>query len=402
MSARTVSRTAAVLLLALASSFAWSFDFGLDLTNSSEYSTQEDWSFSQTNQALAWFTTPVSPTAALYVSGFYEFSGDWTKDDSEITPWAFDLDRTELEGTVAAIAGPESILRYNIGRISFSDFSSYVISDLSDGARLELSIGNISVYAAGGYRGFLDKDDARSFIDADDYVDFADDDVYFAPRRAFAAAGVRFIELVKDTDFGLEGYGQFDMEEKGTATNTQYAEPFIEGRIGRPLRWRLWNVTEFGYDDESFIAMAAGGSLRYSIPEAKNFRLTLSGAWASGDAGPFRPFTAVRSKQVATISSYSFSDIGKASLELSASPLRNVSVSATCAALFRASDAAPYGTDPDSDAYYLGVEPSGRVTLRPASDFSLTISGGAFFPNADLYVDDDPLYKATLSATFSL
>ena len=38
--------------------------------------------------------------------------------------------------------------------------------------------------------------------------------------------------------------------------------------------------------------------------------------------------------------------------------------------------------------------------VRLISDSSL--SGGAFFPNADLYVVDDPLYKAILSATFSL
>lgn len=402
MNAKTIFRAFAVALLVFSASAAWSADFGLNLSNTSEYSRQEDWSFSQNNQALAWFSVPVSPNAFLYVSAYYEFSGDWTKDESEITPWAFDLDRTELEGSVSGVFGPQTVLRYNVGRISLSDFSSYVVSDLSDGARLELSVGNISVYAAGGYRGLFDKEDARSFLDADDYENFADEDIYFAPRRAFAAAGVRFIEFVKDTDFGLEGYGQFDLEEKGTTTNTQYVEPFADGRIGRPFRWRLWNVTEFGYDEESFVAMAAGGSFRYSNPEARNFRITASAAWASGDAGPFRPFTGIRSKQAATIGSYSFSDLVNASVELSVTVVRGVTLSASGAALFRASDVAPAGGDPDSDAYYLGFEPSGRITFRPVTDFTLSLSGGAFFPNADLYVVDDPLYKAILSATFSL
>lgn len=408
LTARFASALTAFLLSAAS---AYSFDFGLNLTNDSDFVYESDWSLVQVNEARLWLSLPFGPSHALYVSGLYEFQGTFVSYGSTLVPWRFDLGRAELEGIVEGVLGPSSVFRYSLGRIPTEDFSGRVMSALSDGFRTEFLIGNFSLYLGAGYRGLTYKDDARSLVDADDQAVYKDSSSYFAPKRMHADLGVRINEVVRGHDLGLEAWGQYDLETAGTQTHTAYAEPYFEGRLGRLFRWRGWCVAEIGYDGDFFKSMAAGGTIRLSIPELLGLRLTGTVAWASGTNETFRYFAPIRQKQIVTVASYPFSDILLASLDAAASPFRSIAVGVTASALFRSS-----GNDPSGDAltdavlrtdpsgFFLGFEPAARIAWRAASDLTFNLSGGAFIPNTvDMYASDSPLrWKASLNAVFSL
>ncbi|MFA6505171.1 MAG: hypothetical protein WCT14_03680 [Treponemataceae bacterium] len=412
MKKRTIARLSAfltVFFLAVAS--AASLDFGLSLTNDSDYLYEGDWSLVQANEAHVWLAVPFGSSNALYVSGLYEFQGTFNSTTSTLVPWRLDLGRTEFEGLLEGFLGSSSVFRYSVGRIAVEDFSNRVMSNLIDGFRAELSLNNFSIYLGAGYRGLTYKEDARSLIDEDDQTAYEDSSVYFAPKRVMANLGFRLNELVQGHDFGLEAWGQYDLESAGKQTHTAYVEPFFEGRFGRLFRWRGWCVAEFGYDGEFFKSVAAGGTVRLSIPEIIGFRVTGNVAWASGTNENFRYFAPIRQKQIVTVAAYPFSDILLTSLDLSASPLRRVTVGATGSALFRTTTNAPSSdaltkatVRTETSGYYLGFEPTARVAWQAAADLSFHLSGGVFIPNTvDIYTTDSPLrWKASINAAFNL
>jgi len=380
---------------------ASALDFGLTIENVSALNATGSSAFSQVqeNQAIAWLSLPVGSFSSIYASVVYEFSGTFYYQPDQpaaLRPWSITAGRVEWEGFLPL--GTGSSLGWSLGRVPFSDYSGRVVSGLLDGAKAVVSLGSVQLSAAVAYTGLTFKDDARIAIDADDEARLASTEQgwpgEFAPQRLLASLGVRANELLPLHDFGLDAWAQFDLEAQGVATHTQYLEPFIEGRAGRSFRWRLWGVAELGQDPSFFYAMAAGARLRYSLPEALGLRVAASGNWASGDYdadGPMRAFKPIRAGTVATIATTAFTDALGCALDVSISPLRGLSVGAGGAAIFKPGDAVPYR----------GAEAQARVAYKPVSDVALSLSGGAFFPNASAG-SSDVEWTAALKATLSI
>jgi hypothetical protein len=391
------------LVLLIAVSSAFSYEYGLTLTNDTTGVFEDSNQLEQNNRATGWFNLQNGPYADLHISLFYEFDGVFSADSSDVVPWRFDLGRTEYTGYFAL--GPGR-LRYALGRIQLSDYSARVLTGLSDGLRTEYQLGNATFFLTSAYRGLLYKEDANSYLDADDLAILADDDEFFAPKRIVVGTGARLNEFLPYHDFGLEGWAQFDVDDGDTTMHTQYIEPFIEGRIGRQFRWRSWTAVEFGTaDSETYFAMGAGFRLRYSAPELSGLLVTGTALWASGDNGSFDAFTPVKQGSVASVSSLAFSDASKLGLDVAISPGRGLSASLGGAALFRSSQVgAPDGTlRDDADGYYLGTEITTQGSVRPTTDLLISLWGGVLIPNTSLYVSDTPnLWKVGLSIVFNL
>jgi hypothetical protein len=219
-------------------------------------------------------------------------------------------------------------------------------------------------------------------------------------------AGVRLTELLPGQDVGAEFWAQLDLSGSGTTTHTVYFEPFIEGRLGRSIRWRTYGIGELGMGDSVFASMAAGGMLRLSIPEVRNLRLTQSVAWASGKTGGLEAFTPIRQLPVGSASTFTFTDIVYVSLDASLSIMPGISGSAGGGALFRASENQPSGTAlrADSDADYLGAELNARASVRLSSDLSAGASAGLFIPETGSAYPEGtpPRFTASITATFTL
>jgi hypothetical protein len=382
------------------------FDFGLSLSNDSTYTYQDAGTLQQVNRALAWASSPLGGNADLYLSGFYEFKGSYLKDSSDVEPWRFDAGRVELSGSVPGAFGPSSALRYSAGRINTGDFSTQVLSSLSDGTRLEADFGNASLYFTGGYRGLLSKDDAYSFMSANDAQLNADSDRYFAPPRAFFGLGFRLAELFSEHDVGLEAFGQFDLSDASDKVHSQYLEPYIKGRLSHLLGWEAWGIVETREAGEVFWAAAFGEKLVLSLPQTAGLKFTQSAAWASGDQGSMSAFTPIRRAPIDATSFFSFTDLLQLKLEASASPVRKLALNLGLAGYFRS------GTvDPESQqdlgsgaAYYRGFEISGGASAKVSSDLSLNLSSGVLIPNTGSAYPDSAhsRYATELYAAFDL
>jgi len=385
-------------------------DFGLTLSNDSTYIHQDLGSWQQADRALAWLSSPIGSKADLYVSGFYEFKGTYYSGSSDVKPWRIDAGRVELSGSSPSLFGPSSAFRYSLGRISTGDFSTFVLSGLSDGTRLEADFGNASLYLTGGYRGLLYKNDAYSLMDAHDLELNADDDRYFAPPRAFAGIGARLAEFVKEHDIGFEAFGQFDCSKSSEKVHTQYLEPYIEGKLNHLLSWQAWGILELGEEkgdsSDSFRSVAAGEMLRLSLPEKAGLKLTQTASWASGGKGATRAFIPIRQAAIDATSFYTFTDLLKLKLDASIMPLANLAVDVGTAAYFRGAD-----IDPEDQAalrsdaaYFRGFELSAGASAKVKSDLSLNLTGGVLIPNTGSAYPSGtkPRYLAELYAAFDV
>lgn len=404
----TAARRAAYLAAAfglLAGLPAAAADFGLDLTNDSVLEGSSSATLRQSDRARAWLRLPLGGGASLRLSGFYEFSGTFSSSGADAVPWRLDLDRAELEGSLPA--GASSRVAFSLGRIALGDRSGRVLSGLADGGRGELSIGNASFFLAAGYRGLLYKKDALSFLDADDAAAQADSGRYLAPSRAVAGAGFRLAEILPGQDAGLEAWGQADLEVSGTATHSVYLEPSAEGRLGRNFRWSAWGVLAAATGaDAGKPAFAAGGLLRWTLPEAAGFRLAASARWASGDSSSVAAFLPASRSPAASVAPFAFSGVAAAGLSAGAAPLSGLDLSFSLDALFSTGAEVPAdeGLRPGAAGPYVGSEAVLAASWRAASDLSLRASAGAFVPNAsDVYeAGAAPRFKGELGLVLSL
>jgi hypothetical protein len=391
----------------LPTSLASAYDYGVDLTNDSNVLSDQAYSVTQRDRVKPWLSMHVGENSDLYLSGFYQFMGVFNEDGSStLTPLRLDFDRSEFTGSLSALLGPSSVFRWSVGRIGLADFSGWLVSGLYDGGRAELALGNLTLSATAAYTGLLYKKDALVALDADDAKINADDQRYFAPRRALGSLGARFTELLPGHDLGLEAWGQADLEGGSSATHGLYLEPFVEGSLGRPMKWRAWAAYEYSLGAAAQSALAAGFLFRYSVPELKSLRATASAAWASGPAGSFEAFTPFRQVPLSTASIFVFQNAFIASLDLSVSPFRGISTGLTGTAFFRTSEALIFvtGMRTSPSGSYLGAEADLAASVRLSSDLTLTANGGIFLPNTSTYYASatPPRWTASVIAGFSM
>jgi hypothetical protein len=400
-------RAPALLALLLLASFpGLALDFGLDLSNSDYLAVQADQSLSLQLRATAWASLPLWNEAGLYASGFYEYKSGSSGSGGTITPWRFDLGKTEFEGSISSLPRLGLVLRWSLGRLELSDFSDRILSGLYDGERLQFALGNLNLGLAVAYTGLLFKDDALLALDAEDVAINNDAATYYAPKHLIGAVTLRLSEILPGHDFGVEGWGQIDLETGGSTTESLYAEPFIEGRFGRSLRWRAWGIYEYLWDGTARHAVAAGASVLYSMPELLGLRVTGSVDFASGPGTVLASFVPIRRGQEGSVSGISFTNCGALTFSASLSPLALLSASAGASLIVRTSEALIDSLDLRADAtgYILGVEATLRLSLRLATDLNLGLGGGIFLPETLAYYKAGtlPRLTGTLSTTLSL
>jgi len=388
---KPASRTCLAALCVLAGfTRAAALDLGMDLTNFSSVVSESNLTYTQENEARPWFSARLGDSTKLYLSGLYEFSDVIAAGQATLSPYRLDVGRAELDGSIASIVGPSSVLRWSVGRIELSDFSGFLLEGLYDGAQAELSLGNTTLNLAGAYTGFLYKNDALVSIDTDDAVVNGSSSTYFAPKHILSELGARWVEVLPGQDLGLEAWGQFDLES-GTPTNGFYLQPYIEGTIGRSLRWRGWVQYELSYDTSAHNALAAGLLARTSVPELVGLRLTGSVIWASGASGGIAAFTPIKSGPIDAATDLTFSDVLSAAFDASISPGQGLGIGFTGASLFR------------PNSYFLGSEGALNASFRFTSDAYATLTLGAFAPGAEAAAaGQSSRLSASLSAGFSL
>jgi len=385
-------------------------DFGVQVLNSTGlgYETTDTIpSFSQFNRATTWLSFLLGSDLDLYISGQYNFSLTVDADGKAVLkPYRFDFGRTVFSGVLPGALGPSSILSFSLGRFPFQDFSGRVVSGLNDGFLANLALGSHQIKLGAAYLGLQEKQTALVLIDADDSKRFSGEDKadpaednfpssYFSLPRLFFNFGYRGNELIDGHDFGVDIFGQFDLYVGTVQTHTYYLEPYIAGRLGRLFRWNAWYVLGLiQQDGEIQNSMAAGGRLRFTVPEIRGLNSSLAIHWASGTTGAsLVNFVPIRQSVASSHAGLYFENVLNANLSLGFSPFTGFSANVLGGLYMRGGDQPPAARNinQDSEVSLIGFDANFSMQYSLASDVLVSMSGSGFFPNIDAYLPDSPM-----------
>lgn len=357
-------------------------DFGFNLSDTTGLTgTNKRFNIAQANSVEAFIEFPTGASSSVYISGEARFLGLFPvkpKDKAQFRPLsqAFRLTRTEWAGNTAFNTLG---LQWAVGRTSFNDYSKKILNGLFDGARVGLTIKNADIAFALGYTGLTYKTDAKIKIDKDDIDRINDKNTLLAPQRLFLLLSSSFQELIPSHTFGIDILAQFDLLKQTGRTHTQYAIPYIHGRIGRNVSWKYWAAVQLGEDSRFFYSLASGFSMQYFNPHWRYFIITGKLDWAAGDydgTGAMRsfiPIMDIKQTVVADATIGRFSDTLTAGLTASIRPVPELLTELSYLAL----------TSPNTvrAPAYIGSELSAKIAYRFYDDFDTSLIGGIFVPN---------------------
>lgn len=381
-------------------------DYGATLQNATGISYSSDAAapgFSQFNRLQLWLDTPLGSAFSLYVSGFYDFSLAVNPDS--LTPYRFDAGRIAFSGLMPGLFGESTIGSFSLGRIPQQDFAGRIVSGLNDGFTASLAFDNSQVKVGAGYLGLQAKNTALIMIDADDLnrlsgLDKAaetDPDFpssYFALPRMFFNAGYRINEILNGHDMGFDLFGQLDLAAGTERTNTWYFEPYVAGRIGRLLRWNAWYILEMVQEASIDTAMAAGGRLRFTMPEFLSFNAALTVEWASGVVGEqMAEFSPVRQSMPGSYSPFLFANNTAIGLAAGLAILPGMFLETQGLFFMRGGASLPALSTINTAVaeVYMGTEASLGIRYTVTSDVQASLSGGVFVPYAAAHQAAAPL-----------
>jgi hypothetical protein len=390
----------AALSFIIAVPAVFSQDFGLVLRQQALFSSGENpyGDIEYTGTAIPWFAAPLGEKWDIYVSGGISaaYAGEVWKPLPE-------LYRTEF------IYNPNSDLRFEAGRVSFTGSLPYTMAGLFDGASMRLNLGGGRLHAGVFYTGLLYKKAAYIVISPEDRMDYNDDGVYFSSRRL--AAGITWEQtgiFETHNDLSVSGLCQFDLNGSDTFVHSQYLEAKFDMPLGKTVNAGFGAALEFVENPERslYAAFAASTEFRWMLPAALPDMLSLGGYFSSGmwndKVGVFVPITA---QAMGKILRPELSGIALVEGAYTVRLHRRISTDFSGAYYFR-TDKITYG-DTDMDIHsaspLLGAEIYGGLNWSPFSDILLSAGGGVFLPQAGKVFKDDAgiKYRITLEASIS-
>ncbi|MDA3947987.1 MAG: hypothetical protein PF508_02075 [Spirochaeta sp.] len=349
------------------------------------------------------------------------------------------------------------------GRFLMSDPTGLIMSHPIDGAAFILNYVNFELYAGAGYTGFINKEFSSVGMGLQDSVDQEDDDVYFGPARLLGLLRVSVPEIVfgqnmtvafavqedlRNPDDVVEADAvplNLDSDELGGLLDTHYSILGVDGPIsvlpglfyrasyalntGRTLSLVEDDTAESGgksYQYQPFLAHLVDGRLQYFFNDGISSVVSAGATFTTGD-DDYSGFVEGNTKEAAT----QFTAVtpgGKGlvfGLQTGNSTTTEVSYSAIPLAGAGASflstmqtEVRYYGffrtigsgyvsvadVDATDDGAYLGSEVDLIVRMRPFSDLGIGLSGGMFFANNAVMLDDtnsiDWITRLTASLSF--
>ncbi|MCX7023379.1 MAG: hypothetical protein NT080_02015 [Spirochaetes bacterium] len=404
-----MKRIALTLLCAGFAAAAFAADFGLVFDNVSSYAYSGEGTFFQKDRATLWLSMPVSAAFDFYGSLRTDYRYPDASSPFGQSAFSVDVGRLEFKGSLPMGSG--SPLALTAGRFLLADDGTRLLSGRMDGATLSYFLPGMSIDGMVGYMGLLPKEDAKVLVSVDDIADYEDADLYFAAPRVVATARVRFTELFARHDLSVTLVGQFDLRSLAEAdpdeiVHSQYLALSLKGPIARLLYHEAYADLGTGERTSGFALMgAAGYALKFFMPEVAQLKLAFSADYATGSSGVFAPFVPISQRQVGFAFNAPLGNNLIFGLDASMKPVSVLTFGLKGNAFLRASTQKL--EDPDfsdgSKELYLGVEADAYAYLDIASDVSLSLSGGAFVPNAGgTYVSGSPVrYIASGTATLS-
>lgn len=383
----------------------------------------------------AWTDLVVGENGGLSAQGSFRYAAG--------TDPYVNLDELALD--LSFDVGGAGVTRITAGRFVFDDATGLVFSDPADGLRVGTLFPSLDASLSVGYTGLtLSRVSTVTLSRADDLSDDS-----LAPPRLFLDARATLLEVLgrQNVTFGASGQLDFrpqsevveagdpasaaDTEGPGGRVHTAYGTLLASGPIAAGLYYDAFAVLNVGrvltlvdgaYAESTILAGLFGGSIELFIPATVQPTIALSGLFATGDedseftyegntAGRSEGFEPISAPNLGFIASPRIQNLLLGQLDASITPfagsqsrfLRLLGVTASGTVFGRPTTgvATLSNVEAFAESLYIGSEASLRIDARLVSDFGITLQGGAFFPNPDVFVDDGIRFRGSLGAAFS-
>lgn len=320
---------------------------------------------------------PLKSDGSVYFTaeGVFEYDYSTTLPDADYSTNEFIADLTLFKLTSASpFAGGR--LFVNAGRFLYSDFTALVFSQNADLLNVSYTNPYVEVSAFAGYTGLLNAKNI-SMINADGSVLSGDSEKDFYDLAApFIVGGASFTlpYVAANQTVTLEALaavasdGASDYETDG---NRFYGTLGFTGPLGAAVFYSASST--FGYNEDGDLSNLSKLTVSF-YPEFLSSAFTLSGVYASGENGSFKPFVPF-TKKSAAVSYYEpyYSCLLKAGAAYSIMPSSKFFASVAADAVFAYAESSPE---------YDGFQGNLTLTFQPFSDIRFNLT-------ADAYVSDN-------------
>lgn len=386
-------------------SLSFSFDFGLNIGNTTEFLKQyEEQQFLQSNSASLWLNQK-SKNYEAAVSASYIFSYINATDYTLIDKGVFDLDYLYYLGFFNFDGSAIHSLDLQVGRFFAQDISSYVFSSKLDGIRLELAAKNMSFGAQAYYTGLLltkTNSIRMSYVDIDNAFD---EEKLFGSKRAVYSVSAFFDDFAFRQSANIEFIGQNDFNDREEDfIDSYYVNLGFNGPIIPALRYNIQSIYEFAQlpeNNEQYVLI--DGSILFVAPSIKA-DFSLGGIFSFALQEESSGFSAITEKPLSFVSaSISPKNVQTIQVMSNFHFTSYMSLSLSGQVFLKQSDEnifVPYADD-ESEGSYLGTEIGMAFKFSPSSDFDLGLTAGILLLNEKIIEEDfivNP-FKISLSAS---
>jgi hypothetical protein len=303
-------------------------------------------------------------------NGYYLYSDEESSDDVD---YLFESDLLVFKMKRPQLFGGNEVLDLSVGRFPFSDSTSLVLSHIADGFSAGLDLSRYIVKTGMGYTGLRLKPVSSVNMSTADISDDDDDDIHFAPKRLFEMASVSFPSYLPRQNLTVEGLFQQDLRsDDEDKLNSIHATAKADGAIVGNLYYTLsatgaWNTSD-DLDDVMVLA-----DLNYYAQQLLHSRISAGMMYTGED------FFTVSEPTLGLIYSPDEADLFRLDIAYSIRPWQDLFSPALKNLQFLA--AGRFYLVPSDDYSYTGTELEGGLTIRPTSDFGMSLTGGLWVPD---------------------
>jgi hypothetical protein len=390
-------KTFLILSLAVfAAGFACAMDYGFELSNKAGYSNSSgnDW-FTDHKETL-WLAIPFTNNNDNSLSIEGSFYASKPEGSNEYRFFA-DLDLFRL--SLLPVSSGKIKIGMDIGRISVSDISTFVLNQAVDGTEMHFSLpfGNIDLLA--GYTGLQNVRTGGALMTEDDQSEAGTNDLWAqGSQRVIGKLTFQFPQLVDGIDILFEGVGQYDLrrylENDPTSTlDTVYGTLCLNGPITNTLFYNLSGTYQGGQleIDEKGSVNSVLASIRFDLFPAEGDQMYLQVVYVPDRSSFFDNFRPISFQTAGTLytAGYTNLTIGSVGWNFNPSTAFNFDI---LAKTFLLSDSIA-----GFSGFYQGTEISGGATIKATSDLRFRLDGDIWMPEGE-----NLQYKTSLKAIFAL
>jgi len=263
---------------------AFAFSWSGIVNNNTKLSTPnfEDFALNQSNGIFLSFKTPINDNLRLAGEALYKYELNVTENDKDLKN-IVDVDLLKLSGKWSM---GTSNVALDFGRYSYSDLSSTVFNQCSDGLNVKYETAKWKTGLYAGYTGLLNSHNV-SMSDAPE-----DDKELYNLCAGYVPVSVNFSYIMGKNVIGAQG--SYFLGISDSVTDKIYGTVTLSGPVSTSGSYSAAAV--IGFDDYSDLMLYAKAD--YSAYLAGKAMVGAGVEYASGDQGSFKPFKTISSKSV--------------------------------------------------------------------------------------------------------